>query len=522
MVIEKNLYKLAEYQIAEYEDGILWWHTHHGLGQERCGRCFIHGDILIIGQFSHEKNGFLKREFLGKLGKLPTWSKTEFYCHAHELFDISSSKSLNQDWSGQIASLRKVREQNGKDDGPGTFRLDRYRINVGRDGQISWQALEGGGRVSGGPCVIQSGILFLETKEFSKEGQSRRDFLKELNEITPWNRTAMWGHSLSLRPCKSLPQTGRNTIRWRDKPRDHRYGADRGSAFWKGKQKIPRSRRPSGQNLKMRLWPRKLFPSGFKLRKPSWPQQDRRKVRLALLIPLLLAGLLLGVVLGLHSLKESAHHDHSSRERHHRKERREKRSKKVMEKVMNSKKGLLFLLIPVALVVGAFHATTASGDGDDQRHRNRYRERHHDRDHGDGHLKAVTDPTYKENCGACHFAYQPELLPSASWKNILNRADDHFGESLALDEEAKTEILGYLQTNGAEHSSAKRAVRIMRSLGSQVPTRITEIPYIRGKHHDISAATIMRRSIGSLSNCIACHTRAEEGIYDDDFVVIPK
>jgi hypothetical protein len=134
----------------------------------------------------------------------------------------------------------------------------------------------------------------------------------------------------------------------------------------------------------------------------------------------------------------------------------------------------------------------------------------------------VTDPTYKENCGACHFAYQPELLPSASWEKILSRLDDHFGESFELNEEAKKSILAYLQTNAAEHSPAKRAVEIVRSLGSEVPNRITEIPYIKKKHHDISSATIKREAIGSLSNCTACHTRAEEGIYDDDFVVVPK
>jgi len=87
-------------------------------------------------------------------------------------------------------------------------------------------------------------------------------------------------------------------------------------------------------------------------------------------------------------------------------------------------------------------------------------------------------------------AYQPELLPCESWGRILNRLDDHFGGSFELDEETKKAILGYLQTNAAEHSTAKRAVKILRSSGRQVPARITEIPYIRKKHHDISAATL--------------------------------
>jgi hypothetical protein len=62
----------------------------------------------------------------------------------------------------------------------------------------------------------------------------------------------------------------------------------------------------------------------------------------------------------------------------------------------------------------------------------------------------------------------------------------------------------------------------MRSPGSRVPLRITEIPYIQEKHHEVSASVLKRKSIGSLSNCSACHKTAEKGIYDDDNVVIPK
>lgn len=62
----------------------------------------------------------------------------------------------------------------------------------------------------------------------------------------------------------------------------------------------------------------------------------------------------------------------------------------------------------------------------------------------------------------------------------------------------------------------------MRSVGNQVPLRITDIQYIREKHHEISSDVLKRKSIGSLSNCSVCHTTAESGIYDDDNVKIPK
>ena len=56
---EKTIYLLGEYRISEYENGMLWWETHHGLGEQRSGKCSIHDDIFIIGLPRHEDIGFL-------------------------------------------------------------------------------------------------------------------------------------------------------------------------------------------------------------------------------------------------------------------------------------------------------------------------------------------------------------------------------------------------------------------------------------------------------------------------------
>jgi Dihaem cytochrome c len=158
---------------------------------------------------------------------------------------------------------------------------------------------------------------------------------------------------------------------------------------------------------------------------------------------------------------------------------------------------------------------------DHEEGRNRQRERHREGDHRSGDLKPVTNPAYKEQCGACHFSYQPELLPSRSWKKILAQLEDHFGQSFELDQEAQKAVLAYLESNAAERSNSKRAGKIVKSVGSSTPVRITEVPYIKDKHRKVSASVLSRPSIGALSNCTACHRRAEEGNYDDDFVVIP-
>jgi Dihaem cytochrome c len=134
----------------------------------------------------------------------------------------------------------------------------------------------------------------------------------------------------------------------------------------------------------------------------------------------------------------------------------------------------------------------------------------------------VVNETYKENCGGCHFAYPPDLLPASSWKDIVTRSGNHFGESLTLDDASRQEIGKYLKENAADRSRSKKAGKILRSLGGRSPSRITEIPYIVKEHREIVPEVFKRKSIGSLSNCIACHKAADQGQFDDDQVTIPQ
>ena len=184
------------------------------------------------------------------------------------------------------------------------------------------------------------------------------------------------------------------------------------------------------------------------------------------------------------------------------------------------------LVIFSLLAMGHFYDGFANDKQQQKTHRHQERSHNVD-DDNDGHaskthLKPVANQTYKETCGACHFSYQPELLPSGSWGKVLSNLKEHFGEAVDIDAESKTTIEKYLMDNSAEHSKAKRSVKIMRSLGGQIPSRITEIPYIRDKHHDISARVFTRKAVGSLSNCSACHRTADQGVYNDDHVLIPK
>jgi len=185
-------------------------------------------------------------------------------------------------------------------------------------------------------------------------------------------------------------------------------------------------------------------------------------------------------------------------------------------------KWILFLLICLLSSSGVFYAAFADHDDHDEKRRYQKRERRHSEDNGKRDVGTVNNSTYTENCGACHFPYQPSLLPSGSWDKILKGLSDHFGEDVELDPESMNAIDEYLKAHAADNSPAKLSGKIMKSIGSKTPLRITRVPYIQRKHHEIEPQVFERESIGSFSNCAACHIAAGKGVYDDDRVTIPK
>lgn len=138
----------------------------------------------------------------------------------------------------------------------------------------------------------------------------------------------------------------------------------------------------------------------------------------------------------------------------------------------------------------------------------------------------VTNATYTEECGSCHYAYPPGLLPSASWSKLLapDALADHFGENAELDDEVLKTIQAYADANAADKSWFKRSRKIaLATEGVDAPLRITETRYIKRKHHEISDRGFTDNpDVQSRSNCTACHTQAEKGIFDSDTVDIPN
>ena len=137
-------------------------------------------------------------------------------------------------------------------------------------------------------------------------------------------------------------------------------------------------------------------------------------------------------------------------------------------------------------------------------------------------LRALAENTvYKKECGACHYAFNPSLLPASSWAGLMANLGEHFGEDASLGSAATSSLAAWLVANAAETFDTESANRF-RVVAPDAPYRITLTPYWVNKHAGLARDVFARKSVRSKANCNACHRDAESGRYDDQAIAIPE
>jgi len=143
---------------------------------------------------------------------------------------------------------------------------------------------------------------------------------------------------------------------------------------------------------------------------------------------------------------------------------------------------------------------------------------------GQSGVKPVDNKLYLKECGSCHFAFQAGLLPERSWVKMMNNLENHFDTDATLAKEDYDTIMNYLKVNSSEKAmNYKRSRKMTNSIrGNQTPLKITEVAYFVDKHNEIPLRLITQKGVGTLSNCMACHTTADRGIYSERAIQIPN
>jgi cytochrome b len=133
------------------------------------------------------------------------------------------------------------------------------------------------------------------------------------------------------------------------------------------------------------------------------------------------------------------------------------------------------------------------------------------------------DPMWREECGSCHLAFHPNLLPARSWKRIMAEQARHFGTDLALDGPTSAAVLAFMVRNAAESSPTEAAFKMNRSIPPETtPLRVTEAPYWVDKHSGIREFDWRLPLVKSRTNCAACHLDAVAGTFEDAAMRIPR
>ena len=136
----------------------------------------------------------------------------------------------------------------------------------------------------------------------------------------------------------------------------------------------------------------------------------------------------------------------------------------------------------------------------------------------------VDNQLYIKECGSCHFAYQPGLLPSSSWNKIMSNLENHYNNDASISSANLQTLTKYLNDNSAEKNMQyKRSNKIVSSLAKdQIPESISTTPYMIRKHNEIKKSLITQPEVKGLFNCIACHKTADKGNYGERDINIPN
>jgi hypothetical protein len=136
---------------------------------------------------------------------------------------------------------------------------------------------------------------------------------------------------------------------------------------------------------------------------------------------------------------------------------------------------------------------------------------------GGGHYyPPVADPLVKEECGSCHLAFAPAMLPASSWQRMMGDLKNHFGDDASLDAASADRILRYLMANAGDSAGRRYGGKLLAGVAAgNAPLRITELPKWVSEHRKVPDWEWRHKDVGTKANCLACHADAGRGYYDE-------
>jgi hypothetical protein len=129
-------------------------------------------------------------------------------------------------------------------------------------------------------------------------------------------------------------------------------------------------------------------------------------------------------------------------------------------------------------------------------------------------MPAHMPTAYQQECGSCHLAYPPGLLPAQSWQRLMGGLEKHFGTDASLDPATVKQLAGWLQAHAGTYK---------RVSAPPPQDRITQSAWFVHKHRQVDHPLVWKHaSVKSAANCAACHSQAEQCRFDDNALTFPR
>ena len=107
--------------------------------------------------------------------------------------------------------------------------------------------------------------------------------------------------------------------------------------------------------------------------------------------------------------------------------------------------------------------------------------------------------TYLESCSSCHIAIPPEVMPTETWRKILEKPQNHYGFSVNLVSLNQILIWQYMKYYSRPLNQDE-----------QVPQHLDESRYFKALHPAIPLPEPL-----TLKTCIICHPSANSFDFRD-------
>ncbi len=165
-------------------------------------------------------------------------------------------------------------------------------------------------------------------------------------------------------------------------------------------------------------------------------------------------------------------------------------------------------LLFVVLVICGTMSVAQAGNG-----------RHYCINYGNTVWMAEVNAKFLLECGTCHIAYPPGMLPTDSWRKIMAGLETHFGLDASLTAEENEEITAFLVDNSSEYWGAEPV-----PLGNTDSMRITKTDWFQRKHNSyvVSPDIWENPAVKHPANCAACHRQAKCGDFGEQNRRVPR